>query len=83
MTEDEMLAALRLLPGTTVVTASEEAGAPAGSWGDSFAIYGPDDDLPQGWVSIVRPGPRTGERLRRLVAEAHATAVARWERRHA
>ena len=27
MTEDEMLAALRLLPGTTVVTASEEAGA--------------------------------------------------------
>jgi len=158
VTEDEMLAALRLLPGTTVVTASEEAGAPAGSWGDSFAIYDPDGDLPparqqpfttvvvqdvpgwdvesrldrtdafrvnvavgsrryaellghapaehascrdeydyaaedvllphplyaaQGWVSIVRPGPRTGERLRRLVAEAHAAAVARWERRHA
>jgi hypothetical protein len=35
----------------------------------------------QGWVSVVRPGPRTGDLLRRLVEEAHSAAVARWQRR--
>jgi Family of unknown function (DUF6194) len=35
----------------------------------------------QGWVSVVNPGARTEELVRRLVAEAHAAARARWERR--
>jgi hypothetical protein len=35
----------------------------------------------QGWVAVVRPGPRTSDLLRRLVADAHAAAVARWQRR--
>src|SRR4051794_13555954 len=156
MTEDEVLDLLRSLPGTTVVTASEASGAPEVAWGDSFAIYDPDGDLPparqrpfttvvvrdvpgwdvesrldradvfrvnvevggaryaellghapgehaarrddydyaaddvllphpqyaaQGWVSVVCPGPRTADLIRRLVAEAHAAAVRRWERR--
>jgi len=156
MTEDEVLELLRGLPGTTVVTASEESGAPAVAWGDSFAIYDPDGDLPpaqqrpfttvvvqdvpgwdveshldrpgafrvnievgreryrellghapgehadrhdaydyaaddvlvphpayaaQGWVSVVRPGSRTDDLVRRLVADAHAAAARRWQRR--
>jgi hypothetical protein len=35
----------------------------------------------QGWVSVVNPGPRTGDLVPRLVAEAHASAVRRWRRR--
>jgi hypothetical protein len=156
MTEDEVLDLLRSLPGTTVVTASEASGAPAAAWGDSFAIYDPNGDLPpvqqrpfttvvvqdvpgwdvasrldradvfrvnievgsrryaelmghaptehadrrdtydyaaddvlvpppmyaaQGWVSVVRPGPHTDDLVRRLVADAHAAAVRRWQRR--
>jgi Family of unknown function (DUF6194) len=46
MTEEELLDLLRSLPGTTVVTASEASGAPAAAWGDSFALYDPDGDLP-------------------------------------
>ena len=37
----------------------------------------------QGWVSVVRPGRRTDDLVRGLVAEAHAAALARWERRRA
>jgi Family of unknown function (DUF6194) len=156
MTEDEVLDLLRSLPGTTVVTASEASGAPEAAWGDSFAIYDPEGNLPparqrpfatvvvrdvpgwdsesrldragafrvnvevgsrrytellghapaehagrrdaydyaasdvllphpayaaQGWVSVVRPGPRTDDLLRRLVADAHAAAARRWQRR--
>ena len=156
MTEDEVLDLFRSLPGTTVVTASEASGAPEAAWGDSFAIYDPEGDLPparqrpfatvvvqdvpgwdvesrldrpgafrvnvevgsrryaellghapaehtdrhdaydyasddvmvphptyaaQGWVSVVRPGPRTDDLVRRLVADAHAAAVRRWQRR--
>jgi hypothetical protein len=156
MTEDEVLDLLRSLPGTTVVTASEASGAPEAAWGDSFAIYDPDGDLPparqrpfttvvvrdvpgwdvesrldragvfrvnieagsrrylellghppaehadhrnaydyaaddvliphpmyagQGWICVVRPGPRTDDLVRRLVADAHAAAAQRWERR--
>jgi hypothetical protein len=156
MTEAEVLDLFRSLPGTVVVTASEASGAPAGTWGDSFAIYDPEGDLPptrqqpfatvvvqdfpgwdvesrldregafrvnigvgsrryaellghlpaehadrrdaydyaaddallphpqyagQGWVSVVRPGPRTDGLVRELITEAHAAAVARWERR--
>ena len=156
MTEDEVLDLFRSLPGTTVVTASAASGAPEAAWGDSFAIYDPDGDLPparqrpfatvvvrdvpgwdvesrldradvfrvnievgsrryaellghptaahaahrsaydyaaddvlvphpqyaaQGWVSVVCPGPRTGDLVRRLVADAHAAAVRRWQRR--
>jgi len=156
MTEDEVLDLLRSLPGTTVVTASEASGAPEVAWGDSFAIYDPNGDLPparqrpfttvvvqdvpgwdvesrldregvfrinievgsrryaellghapaehgdrrntydyaaddvlvphpmyaaQGWVSVVRPGPRTSDLICRLVADAHAAAARRWQRR--
>jgi hypothetical protein len=156
VTEDDVLDLFRSLPGTHVVTASEEAGAPRGTWGDSFAIYDPDRDLPparqqpfatvvvqdfpgwdvasrldregafrvniavgsrryaellghapaehadrpdtddhaesdvllphpqyaaQGWVSVVNPGGRTDDLVRRLVTEAHAAAEARWRRR--
>jgi uncharacterized protein DUF6194 len=35
----------------------------------------------QGWVSVVNPGPRTGDLVPRLVAEAHTAAVRRWRRR--
>jgi hypothetical protein len=35
----------------------------------------------QGWVSVVNPGPRTGDLVPRLVAEAHAAAARRWGRR--
>jgi hypothetical protein len=35
----------------------------------------------QGWVSVVRPGPRTDDLVRRLIADAHAHAVWRWQRR--
>ena len=35
----------------------------------------------QGWVAVVNPGPRTDDLVRRLVTDAHAAAVARWERR--
>jgi hypothetical protein len=156
MNEDEVLDLLRSLPGTTVVRASEASGAPEAAWGDSFAIYDPEGNLPparqrpfttvvvrdvpgwdvesrldragvfrvnvevgsrrytellghtpaehagrrdaydyaapdvllphpayaaQGWVSVVRPGPRTDDLLRRLVADAHAAAARRWQRR--
>jgi hypothetical protein len=156
MTEDEVLDLFRSLPGTTVVTASEASGAPEAAWGDSFAIYDPDGDLPparqrpfatvvvqdvpgwdvasrldradafrvnievgsgryaellghppaehadrrdaydyaaedvllphpayaaQGWVCVVRPGPRTDDLVRRLVVDAHAAAARRWHRR--
>jgi hypothetical protein len=35
----------------------------------------------QGWVSVVCPGSGTGDLVRRLVAEAHAAAARRWQRR--
>jgi Family of unknown function (DUF6194) len=156
VTEEEVLAVLRALPGTVVVTASEASGASEAAWGDSFAIYDPDGDLPparqrpfttvvvrdvpgwdtdshldregvfrvnidvgsrryaellghrpvehagrlgthdyaaddvlvphpvyaaQGWVSVVRPGPGTGDLVRLLIAGAHAAAARRWQRR--
>ncbi len=34
-----------------------------------------------GWVSVVNPGERTGERVRELVRRAHEAAKARAERR--
>jgi uncharacterized protein DUF6194 len=156
VTEDDVLELFRSLPGTNVVTATEESGSPRGTWGDSFAIYDPERDLPparqqpfatvvvqdfpgwdvasrldregafrvnigvggrrfeelvghtpaehadrpddhdhaaadvllphanyasQGWVCVVNPGVRTDDLVRRLVAEAHAAAEARWRRR--
>jgi hypothetical protein len=35
-----------------------------------------------GWVAVVNPGPRTDVALRELLAEAHAKARGRHERRH-
>jgi hypothetical protein len=34
----------------------------------------------QGWVCVVRPGRRTGDRLRRLLEQTHARAAARYRR---
>jgi Family of unknown function (DUF6194) len=34
----------------------------------------------QGWVAVVRPGPRTDDLLRRLISDAHAAAARRWRR---
>ena len=36
-----------------------------------------------GWLAVVDPGPRTDAVTRELLAEAHAKAKARYERRHA
>jgi hypothetical protein len=35
-----------------------------------------------GWLAVVDPGPRTDAVTRELLAEAHAKAKARYERRH-
>ena len=39
MTEDEVIAFARSLPGVTVETASAESGAPEAAWGDSFVYH--------------------------------------------
>jgi hypothetical protein len=46
VTEGDVLAFVRLLPGVDVVTASEDNGAPEVAWGDSFFFYDPGRDLP-------------------------------------
>lgn len=40
-------------------------------------VYG---DL--GWLAVVNPGERTGERVMALLEAAHAAAWTRWQRRH-
>lgn len=43
MTQDELVEFVRSeLPGTEVVIATEEGGAPQVSWGDTFFFYDPD-----------------------------------------
>lgn len=43
MTQQEIIGAIRALPGVAVVTASAGNGAPEVAWGDSFFFYDPDD----------------------------------------
>jgi hypothetical protein len=44
MTEDDILAFARSLPGVVATTASEATGAPDAAWGDSFIFYDPVGD---------------------------------------
>ena len=46
LTQKHIIAVALELPGVTVVTASEEGGAPRSSWGDTFFSYNPDGDPP-------------------------------------
>ncbi|MCQ4118484.1 DUF6194 family protein [Rhodococcus tibetensis] len=46
LTQEDIVAVALELPGVTVVTASEEGGAPPSSWGDTFFSYNPDRDPP-------------------------------------
>ncbi|MDN3352596.1 DUF6194 family protein [Actinomadura sp. DC4] len=47
MTEDEIIAFVRTLPGAAVITADAGSGAPEVAWGDSFFYYDPDGDSPR------------------------------------
>jgi hypothetical protein len=44
MTEDEVIAFARRLPGVVATTASGRSGAPEAAWGDSFIFYDPVGD---------------------------------------
>jgi hypothetical protein len=47
MTEAEIIEYIRALPGVVVVTASEDNGAPAVAWGDTFFFYDPEGNRPE------------------------------------
>jgi hypothetical protein len=47
VTEDEVLAVVRGLPGVTVVTASAATSAPEVAWGDSFIFYDSPETDPE------------------------------------
>ena len=47
MTETEIIRYVSDLPGVVSLTASEEGGAPAAAWGDTFFFYDPDNNLPE------------------------------------
>ncbi len=72
MEVDEVLAHLRAMSGVQVQTAGLDDGSPEVAWGDSFASYDPDGDLPpdRRWpfVTVVvgdYPGFDTQSRLDR------------------
>jgi hypothetical protein len=71
MTQDEIIAFVRGLPGAVAVTASEATGAPEVAWGDSFFFYDPDDvpaDRRMPFATIVikdYPGFDTSSNLNR------------------
>jgi Family of unknown function (DUF6194) len=44
MTEDDIIAFARGLPGVVTTTANEASGAPEAAWGDSFIFYDPVGD---------------------------------------
>jgi Family of unknown function (DUF6194) len=44
MTEDDIIAFARSLPGVVATKASEASGAPEAAWGDSFIFYDPVGD---------------------------------------
>ena len=47
MTETEIIEYVSGLSGVVALTASEESGAPAAAWGDTFFFYDPEDNLPE------------------------------------
>jgi hypothetical protein len=47
VTETEIIEYLSGLSGVVALTASEESGAPAAAWGDSFFFYDPEGNLPE------------------------------------
>ena len=47
MTETEIIDYVSGLSGVVALTASEESGAPAAAWGDSFFFYDPEGNLPE------------------------------------
>jgi hypothetical protein len=49
MTEEEVLALLRDLPGSRPFTASADNGAPEAAWGDTFCYYDPEGTEDQKW----------------------------------
>ena len=47
MTETEIIKYVSGLSGVVTLTASEESGAPAAAWGDTFFFYDPEGNLPE------------------------------------
>ena len=47
VTETEIIEYVSGLSGVVALTASEESGAPAAAWGDTFFFYDPEDNLPE------------------------------------
>ncbi|HEY6809820.1 MAG TPA: DUF6194 family protein [Propionibacteriaceae bacterium] len=47
MTEAEIIDYVSGFSGVVALTASEESGAPAAAWGDSFFFYDPEGNLPE------------------------------------
>jgi Family of unknown function (DUF6194) len=47
VTETEIIEYVSGLSGVVTLTASEESGAPAAAWGDTFFFYDPEDKLPE------------------------------------
>lgn len=43
MTQDELIALVRTLPGTRADTVDQDSGAPPVAWGDTFVYFDPDD----------------------------------------
>lgn len=43
MTEDDLIALVRTLPGARAHTVGEDSGAPPVAWGDTFFFHDPDD----------------------------------------
>jgi hypothetical protein len=47
VTETEIIEYVSGLSGVVTLIASEESGAPAAAWGDTFFFYDPEDNLPE------------------------------------
>jgi hypothetical protein len=47
VTETEIIEYVSGLSGVVTLTASEEGGAPAAAWGDTFFFYDPEGNLPE------------------------------------
>jgi uncharacterized protein DUF6194 len=47
VTETEIISYVSGLSGVVTLTASEEGGAPAAAWGDTFFFYDPEGNLPE------------------------------------
>jgi hypothetical protein len=63
VTEEEIVAFVATLPGTTAMTASEDNGAPEVAWGDTFFFREPNGKLPFATL-VVSDYPGFDERSR-------------------